>query len=166
MRHIIINCVTVIVTLCYSYCHKVPHMVTECHSVPLGVTFLPGIALAVGSIPVRGPNETELSSVGRTGGWVAAQYSSSQPQRCSPASSNVFSLKRMSHISSGHCANFSAATICSQFHQHFTSSFDKCKCSGAQLQFHQQYRVQLVLPVHSTKSYAQLLRCRLYTMHQ
>ena len=87
----------------------VSHSVTCCHTVSQP---LPGIALTVGSIPVRGPNDMELSRVGRTGGWVAAQYSSSQPQRCSPASSNVFSLKRMSHISSGHCANFSAATIC------------------------------------------------------
>ena len=44
------------------------------------------------------------------GGCDAVQYSSSQPQRCSEASSNEFSCKTMSHISSGHWASFSAAT--------------------------------------------------------
>ena len=43
-------------------------------------------------------------------GWVAIQYSSSQPHRCSEASSRVFSCKITSHISKGHWASFSADT--------------------------------------------------------
>lgn len=46
------------------------------------------------------------------GGCVAAQYSSSHPHRWSLASSRLFSCRMMSHISRGHWASFSAATIC------------------------------------------------------
>ena len=46
------------------------------------------------------------------GGWVAIQYSSNHPHRCSLASSRLFSWRTISHISKGHWANFSAATSC------------------------------------------------------
>jgi len=55
---------------------------------------------------------TARGTVEKSGGCVALQYASKYSATCSHASSNWFSSRMTSNISGGHCASFSAATIC------------------------------------------------------